>query len=68
MWSPDEIEKMCSALKRFGTSVSRIARELNYSRSPKQVLQKLINMKKWPHGFDPAIIKIIIAGHLSIKT
>ncbi len=68
MWSREEMDTLIRALGKYGVSVSAIARELKQTRSQKQVLQKLINMKKWPGGCDPAIIKIINEGRLSIKT
>lgn len=68
MWSREEMDKLATALSRHGTSVSAIVRELDHSRTQKQVLQKLINMKKWSSGCDPAIIEIINQGRLSLKT
>ena len=68
MWSREEMDILVGALAKHGVSVSAIARELKETRTQKQVLQKLINMKKWPGGCDPAIIKIINEGRLSIKT
>ena len=59
---------MCAVLRSHGTSVSAIAHSLNYTRSDKQVLQKLINIKKWPKGIPADIIEIIENGRLSIKT
>ena len=68
MWSQEEMERLTAALSKHGTSVSAIVRELNHSRTQKQVLQKLLNMKKWPAGCDPSVIEIINRGRLSIKT
>ena len=35
MWTVEEMNTMCGALKTFGASVSAITRELNYSRTAK---------------------------------
>ena len=68
MWSKAEMGVLTRALAEHGTSVRAIAKDLGNTRTQKQVLQKLINMKKWPNGCDPKIIKIINKGRLSIKT
>ena len=71
MWTHEEMANLSLALTQHGTSITAITRELensNSSRSSKQILQKLINMKKWPQGYDPEVIKIISEGRLSIKT